>query len=501
MSETKIINHWIDGDFQPSASDRFGNIYNPATGAVIAKLPMGGVADLETAVKSARHAFHSWSTTSITKRAQLMFKFKELLELHRDELVDIVSLEHGKVIPDAAGSLQRGIEVIEFACGIPHLLKGEFSEQVGTGVDCYSMRQPIGVCAGVTPFNFPAMVPMWMFPIAIVCGNCFILKPSEKDPSCSVKLAELLKEAGLPDGVMNVVHGDKEMVDAILEHPDIATFSFVGSTPVAEYVYNKASSSGKRVQALGGAKNHAVVMPDADLEQTANAIIGAAYGSAGERCMAISAVIAVDSIAEPLKEILVRKMGALKIGPGNDPSNDMGPLITKEHKKKVLNYIQDGVSAGAELVIDGREHPITNGGEGFFLGPSLFDRVSPDMKIYLEEIFGPVLVMLRAKDFQQALDLVNNNRFGNGVAVFTSNGSIAREFTNKVQIGMVGVNVAIPVPLAFYSFGGWKDSIYGSSNIYGMDGVRFFTKLKTVTTRWPDLDQSSAVDLSMPIVE
>ena len=430
-----------------------------------------------------------------------MFKFKELLELHRDELVDIISLEHGKVIPDAAGSLQRGIEVVEFACGIPHLLKGEFSEQVGTGVDCYSMRQPIGVCAGVTPFNFPAMVPMWMFPIAIVCGNCFILKPSEKDPSCSVKLAELLKEAGLPDGVMNVVHGDKEMVDAILEHPDIATFSFVGSTPVAEYVYNKAASSGKRVQALGGAKNHAVVMPDADLEQTANAIIGAAYGSAGERCMAISAVIAVDSIAEPLKEILVRKMGALKIGPGNDPSNDMGPLITKEHKKKVMNYIQDGVSAGAELVIDGREHPITNGGEGFFLGPSLFDRVSPDMKIYLEEIFGPVLVMLRAKDFQQALDLVNNNRFGNGVAVFTSNGSIAREFTNKVQIGMVGVNVAIPVPLAFYSFGGWKDSIYGSSNIYGMDGVRFFTKLKTVTTRWPDLDQSSAVDLSMPIVE
>ena len=501
MTETKIINHWIDGGFQPSASDRFGNIYNPATGAVIAKLPMGGVVDLETAVKSARHAFHSWSTTSITKRAQLMFKFKELLELHRDELVDIVSLEHGKVIPDAAGSLQRGIEVVEFACGIPHLLKGEFSEQVGTGVDCYSMRQPIGVCAGVTPFNFPAMVPMWMFPIAIVCGNCFILKPSEKDPSCSVKLAELLKEAGLPDGVMNVVHGDKEMVDAILEHPDIATFSFVGSTPVAEYVYNKASSSGKRVQALGGAKNHAVVMPDADLEQTANAIIGAAYGSAGERCMAISAVIAVDSIAEPLKEILVRKMGALKIGPGNDPSNDMGPLITKEHKKKVMNYIQDGVSAGAELVIDGREHPITNGGEGFFLGPSLFDRVSPDMKIYLEEIFGPVLVMLRAKDFQQALDLVNNNRFGNGVAVFTSNGSIAREFTNKVQIGMVGVNVAIPVPLAFYSFGGWKDSIYGSSNIYGMDGVRFFTKLKTVTTRWPDLDQSSAVDLSMPIVE
>jgi len=501
MSETKIINHWIDGGFQPSASDRFGNIYNPATGAVIAKLPMGGAADLETAVKSAKHAFHSWSTTSITKRTQLMFKFKELLELHRDELVEIISLEHGKVIPDAAGSLQRGIEVVEFACGIPHLLKGEFSEQVGTGVDCYSLRQPIGVCAGVTPFNFPAMVPMWMFPIAIVCGNCFILKPSEKDPSCSVKLAELLKEAGLPNGVMNVVHGDKEMVDAILEHPDIATFSFVGSTPVAEYVYNKASSAGKRVQALGGAKNHAVVMPDADLEQTANAIIGAAYGSAGERCMAISAVIAVDAIAEPLKEILIQKIETLKIGPGKDPNNDMGPLITKEHKQKVMDYIESGESSGAELVIDGREHPITNEGAGFFLGPTLFDRVSPDMKIYLEEIFGPVLVMLRAKNFQQALDLVNNHRFGNGVAVFTSSGSIAREFTNKVQIGMVGVNVAIPVPLSFYSFGGWKDSIYGSSNIYGMDGVRFFTKLKTVTTRWPDLNQSSAVDLSMPIVE
>ena len=501
MNETQIIHHWIDGDFQPSASDRFGDVYNPATGAVIAKLPMGGASDLETAVKSAKHAFHSWSTTSITKRAQLMFKFKELLELHRDELVEIISREHGKVIPDAAGSLQRGIEVVEFACGIPHLLKGEFSEQVGTGVDCYSVRQPIGVCAGVTPFNFPAMVPMWMFPIAIVCGNCFILKPSEKDPSCSVKLAELLSEAGFPDGVLNVVHGDKEMVDAILEHPDIATFSFVGSTPVAEYVYSKASSVGKRVQALGGAKNHAVVMPDADLEQTANAIIGAAYGSAGERCMAIAAVIVVDTIAEPLKEILIQKIEALKIGPGKDPSNDMGPLITKEHKKKVMDYIKSGESSGAELVIDGRKHPITNEGTGFFLGPTLFDHVATDMSIYLEEIFGPVLVMLRAKNFQQALDLVNNHRFGNGVAVFTSSGSIAREFSNRVQIGMVGVNVAIPVPLSFYSFGGWKDSIYGPSNIYGMDGVRFFTKLKTITTRWPDVDESSAVDLSMPIVK
>ncbi len=352
MSETQIINHWINGDFQPSVSNRFGDVYNPATGEVTAKLPMGGASDLETAVKSAKHAFHSWSTTSITKRAQLMFKFKELLELHRDELVEIISREHGKVIPDAAGSLQRGIEVVEFACGIPHLLKGEFSEQVGTGVDCYNVRQPIGVCAGVTPFNFPAMVPMWMFPIAIVCGNCFILKPSEKDPSCSVKLAELLSEAGFPDGVLNVVHGDKEMVDAILEHPDIATFSFVGSTPVAEYVYNKASSAGKRVQALGGAKNHAVVMPDADLEQTANAIIGAAYGSAGERCMAISAVIAVDSAAEPLKEVLIPKIEALTIGPGNDPNNDMGPLITKEHKKKVMDYIKSGESSGADLVID-----------------------------------------------------------------------------------------------------------------------------------------------------
>ena len=362
----KIIDHWINGSFKSSTSDRFGDVFNPATGEVISKLPMGNKKDLEEAVIAAEGAYASWSKTSITKRAQVMFKYKELLESHREELTELITLEHGKVLIDAAGSLQRGIEVVDFACGIPHLLKGEYSEQVGTGVDCYSIRQPIGICSGVTPFNFPAMVPMWMFPIAIVCGNCFILKPSEKDPSCSVKLAELISEAGFPDGVMNVVHGDKEMVDAILEHPDIATFSFVGSTPVAEYVYNKASSVGKRVQALGGAKNHAVVMPDADLEQTANAIIGAAYGSAGERCMAISAVIAVGSVAEPLKEILIPKIEALKIGPGKDPSNDMGPLITKEHKKKVIDYIKSGNSSGADLVIDGREHPITSESTGFF---------------------------------------------------------------------------------------------------------------------------------------
>ncbi len=501
MSETQIINHWIDGNFQPSVSDRFGDVYNPATGAVIAKLPMGTTDDLEMAVQASQQVFQSWSMTSITKRAQVMFKFKELLELHREELTNLITLEHGKVITDAAGSLQRGIEVVEFACGIPHLLKGEYSEQVGTGVDCYNVRQPIGICAGVTPFNFPAMVPMWMFPIAIVCGNCFILKPSEKNPSCSMRLAELLKEAGLPDGVMNVLHGDKEIVDAILEHSGISTFSFVGSTPVAEYVYTKASSHHKRVQALGGAKNHAIVMPDADLDEAVNAIIGAAYGSAGERCMAISAVLAVDEIADSLKEKLIAKIDKLKIGPGDDTSNDMGPLITQEHKNKVMQYIEDGVASGAELVIDGREHPRTNDHKGFFLGPTLFDKVSTDMKIYLEEIFGPVLVLIRIKDFAEALEMINDHRFGNGVAIFTSNGGVAREFVNKVQIGMVGINVAIPVPLSFYSFGGWKDSIYGSSNIYGMDGVRFFTQLKTITTRWPNINESSPLDLSMPTVK
>ena len=499
--EQKVIEHWINGTHEPSSSNRYGDIYNPATGQVIAKLPMGNSGDLDKAVNAAELAFKSWSKTSITRRSQVLFKYKELLESNREELTRLITLEHGKVLSDAAGSLQRGIEVVDFACGIPHLMKGEFSEQVGTGIDCYSTRQPIGVCSGVTPFNFPAMVPMWMFPIAIVCGNTFILKPSEKNPSCSMKLAELMQEAGLPEGVMNVMHGDKEMVDAILDHPTIKTFSFVGSTPVAKAVHSKASANGKRVQALGGAKNHAIILADADIEQAANAIIGAAYGSAGERCMAISVVVALESIADELKTNLLEKASQLQIGPGDDPHNEMGPLITAEHKDKVINYIDQGVESGATLLLDGREHPMTSSNEGFFLGPTLFDHVQRDMSIYLEEIFGPVLVMLRVQNFSEAIELANQHQFGNGVALFTTKGSAAREFVNSVQVGMVGINVAIPVPLSFYTFGGWKDSIYGSSNIYGMDGVRFYTKTKTVTTRWPDIDEDESLNLSMPTVK
>jgi len=499
--EQKVIEHWINGSHQPSLSNRYGDIYNPATGKVIAKLPMGNSDDLEKAVNAAELAFKSWSKTSITRRSQVLFKYKELLELNREELTSLVTLEHGKVLSDAAGSLQRGIEVVDFACGIPHLLKGEFSEQVGTGIDCYSTRQPIGVCSGVTPFNFPAMVPMWMFPIAIVCGNTFILKPSEKNPSCSMKLAELMQEAGLPEGVMNVVHGDKEMVNAILDHPTIKTFSFVGSTPVAQAVHSKASANGKRVQALGGAKNHAIILADADIEQAANAIIGAAYGSAGERCMAISVAVAVESVADALTKSLLEKAKKLQIGPGDEPNNEMGPLITAEHKGKVIDYIDQGVESGATLLLDGRQHPMTSNSEGFFLGPTLFDHVQKDMSIYLDEIFGPVLVMLRVKNFSEAIELANQHQFGNGVALFTTKGSAAREFVNSVQVGMVGINVAIPVPLSFYTFGGWKDSMYGSSNIYGMDGVRFYTRTKTVTTRWPDIDEDEDLNLSMPTVK
>ena len=499
--EQKVIEHWINGTHEPSSSNRYGDIYNPATGQVIAKLPMGNSGDLDKAVNAAELAFKSWSKTSITRRSQVLFKYKELLESNREELTRLITLEHGKVLSDAAGSLQRGIEVVDFACGIPHLMKGEFSEQVGTGIDCYSTRQPIGVCSGVTPFNFPAMVPMWMFPIAIVCGNTFILKPSEKNPSCSMKLAELMQEAGLPEGVMNVVHGDKEMVNAILDHPTIKTFSFVGSTPVAQAVHSKASANGKRVQALGGAKNHAIILADADIEQAANAIIGAAYGSAGERCMAISVAVAVESVADALTKSLLEKAKKLQIGPGDEPNNEMGPLITAEHKGKVIDYIDQGVESGATLLLDGRQHPMTSNSEGFFLGPTLFDHVQKDMSIYLDEIFGPVLVILRVKNFSEAIELANQHQFGNGVALFTTKGSAAREFVNSVQVGMVGINVAIPVPLSFYTFGGWKDSMYGSSNIYGMDGVRFYTRTKTVTTRWPDIDEDEDLNLSMPTVK
>ena len=425
-----------------------------------------------------------------------MFRLKELIERDRDELAAIVTEEHGKVLHDALGSVQRGLEVVEFACGIPHLQKGEYNDQVATGVDTYSMRQPLGVCAGITPFNFPVMVPLWMAPMAIACGNTFVLKPSEKDPSASMKLAELFKEAGVPDGVFNVVQGDHVAVNCLLEDPRVAAVSFVGSTPVAQHVYRTAAENGKRVQALGGAKNHLVVLPDADMAQAADALVGAGYGSAGERCMAISAIVAVGGAAEPLLEELLPRIQALKIGPGTDNSNDMGPLITAEHRDKVSNYIDIGEKEGASVLVDGRTHEVTKS-TGYFLGPTLLDHATQEMRVYREEIFGPVLTMLRVASFDEAVDLVNGHEYGNGTAVFTRDGDVAREFASSIQVGMVGINVPIPVPLAFHSFGGWKRSLFGDMSIYGPEGVRFYTRLKTVTSRWPTGIRSGA-EFSMP---
>jgi malonate-semialdehyde dehydrogenase (acetylating)/methylmalonate-semialdehyde dehydrogenase len=431
--------------------------------------------------------------------ARVMFRLKELIERDHAEIAALITQEHGKVLHDAAGSVQRGLEIVEFACGIPHLIKGEFNDQVGTGVDCYSMRQPLGVCVGITPFNFPAMVPLWMFPLAIACGNTFVLKPSEKDPSCSLKWAELMQEAGVPPGVFNVVQGDHVAVNALLADERVAAVSFVGSTPVAEHIYKTASANGKRVQALGGAKNHLVVMPDADMEQAADALVGSGYGSAGERCMAISAIVAVGDSAEPLLEKLLPKIEALKVGPGTDNSNDMGPLITKEHCEKVRSYIDLGEKEGAKLVVDGRKHEVTKS-SGYFLGPSLFDHATRDMRIYKEEIFGPVLTMTRVESFDDAINLVNDHEYGNGTAIFTRDGDAAREFANGIEVGMVGVNVPIPVPLAFHSFGGWKRSLFGDMSIYGMEGVRFYTRLKTITSRWPTGIRAGA-EFSMPIMK
>jgi len=414
-----------------------------------------------------------------------MFKFKELVEQNMDALARLISSEHGKVVSDARGEVTRGLEVVEFACGIPHLLKGEYSEQVGTGVDSFSVRQPLGVCAGITPFNFPVMVPMWMFPVALACGNSFVLKPSERDPSASIFLAQLLKEAGLPDGVFNVVHGDKEAVDALLHDPRISAISFVGSTPIAEYIYRTGTASGKRVQALGGAKNHLVVMPDADLDQAVDALVGAAYGSAGERCMAISVAVAVGGVGDALVERLAQRARSLKINEGSDEQAEMGPLVTRAHLDKVTGYVAKGVQEGAKLVVDGRGARVPGYEEGFFIGGCLFDHVKPEMTIYKEEIFGPVLSVVRVPDFDTAVNLINAHEYGNGVSLFTRDGDAAREFTMRVQIGMVGVNVPIPVPMAFHSFGGWKRSLFGDHNVHGPEGVRFYTHLKTVTTRWP----------------
>ncbi len=479
---------WINGKaLVPSG--RFGEVYNPATGQVTKKVVFSDANLVDAAVKAATAAFPEWRDTPPLRRARVMQKFLDLLNKNQKALAAIVSEEHGKTLPDAMGSVQRGIEVVEFACGIPHLLKGEYSENVGTQVDTHTIRQPVGVCAGITPFNFPVMVPLWMFPMAIACGNSFILKPSEKVPSASVRMAELLKEAGLPDGVLNVVHGDKVAVDSLLLHEGVKAVSFVGSTPIAKYIYETCAKTGKRVQALGGAKNHAVVLPDADLEFAADALIGAAYGSAGERCMAISAVVAVGAAADPLVRLLEKKAKAIKLGV------DMGPLVTGQHREKVASYIEKGVKEGARLVVDARTQQVPK--EGFYLGTSLFDHVTPQMEVYKNEIFGPVLIVLRVNSMEEAIALVNRNPYANGTAIFTESGGAARRFAAEIQVGMVGINVPIPVPVAFYSFGGWKSSLFGDLHVHGTEAVKFYTRTKAVTTRWPHQD-TPAPGFNMP---
>ena len=480
-----LIQHFVNGKSYKGNSNRKGKVFNPATGEQESEVILGSKEDLNNTVNIARKAFESWSLKPPLQRARVMFKFKELIERNSAEIAKLIVSEHGKVYEDAKGSLTRGLEVVEFACGIPQMLKGEFTENVGSEVDSWSIRQPLGVCAGITPFNFPAMVPMWMFPMAIACGNSFILKPSEKDPSCSFKLAELLSEAGLPDGVLNVVNGDKEVVDAILENKDIQAVSFVGSTPIAKYIYENAARNEKRVQALGGAKNHCVVMPDCDLDQAVNGLMGAAYGSAGERCMAQSVAVAVGDIGDRLVDKLSKKVEVLKVGPGMDKNSEMGPLITKEHLQKVRGYVDIGVKEGAKLVVDGRNLKLQGYENGFFIGGCLFDNVKKDMRIYKEEIFGPVLSVVRAKDFEEASKLVNDHEYGNGVSIFTRDGDAARTFSSKIKVGMVGINIPIPVPMAFHSFGGWKRSLFGDQHMHGPEGVRFYTKLKTITSRWP----------------
>ena len=497
---TQQIGHFIGGNPMASRSERTSDVFNPATGAVTAKVSLATSAELNAAVAAAHAAFPAWSQTSPLRRARVMFKFKELLEEHSDQLAALITAEHGKVFTDAKGEVTRGIEVVEFACGIPQMMKGEYSEQVAGGIDAWSIRQALGVCVGITPFNFPVMVPMWMFPMAIACGNTFVLKPSERDPSASLLLAQLLTDAGLPDGVFNVVQGDKEAVDGLLHHPDVRAVSFVGSTPIAEYIYATGCAQGKRVQALGGAKNHMVVMPDADIPQTVDALMGAAFGSAGERCMAISVVVAVGNVADQLVEALVPRIAALKITQGMDMSAEMGPVVTQVHKDKIAGYIATGVKEGAKLVADGRGFVLPGHENGFFLGGSLFDHVTPEMTIYKEEIFGPVLCIVRVPDFATALDLVNAHEYGNGTAIYTRDGNTAREYTHRVQVGMVGVNVPIPVPMAFHSFGGWKRSLFGDHHAHGPESVRFYTKQKAVTQRWP-ASTAAGAEFAMPTLK
>src|SRR5574343_23188 len=488
----RIISHYIAGQHQAGTGSRTTPVFNPATGRVQADVVLAEQADVDAVVAAASAAFPTWSDTAPLRRARILFKFKMLLEARQDELAALISSEHGKVHADALGEVTRGLEVVEFACGIPQLLKGEYTEQVGRGIDAWTMRQSLGVVAGITPFNFPAMVPMWMFPVAIACGNTFVLKPSERDPSAALFIAALLEEAGLPPGVFNVLQGDKLAVDGLLTHPDVQAVSFVGSTPIAQYIYETGARHGKRVQALGGAKNHMVVMPDADLEQTVDALMGAAYGSAGERCMAISVAVAVGDVADKLVAALGERLQTLKVGPGTDPAADMGPLVTRAHLDKVSGYVARGVEEGATLVVDGRGLTVPGCEEGFFLGGCLFDHVTTDMTIYQEEIFGPVLCVVRVDSFAEAVAMINAHAYGNGTAIFTRDGDAAREFTHRIQVGMVGVNVPLPVPMAFHSFGGWKASLFGDHHMHGPEGVRFYTRMKAVTTRWPTGIRSGA---------
>ena len=488
------VQHWIDGKRWDGDATRTAEVFNPATGAVAREVALAGPAELEAAVAGASRAAAEWGETPLGRRVAILFAFRELLERRKPELARIISSEHGKVVSDALGEVARGQEVVEFACGIPHLLKGGYSESVSTGTDVHSIRQPLGVVAGITPFNFPAMVPMWMYPVAIACGNAFILKPSERDPSASMLVAEMWSEAGLPDGVFTVLHGDKEAVDGLLTHPDVRAVSFVGSTPIARYVYETAAAHGKRVQALGGAKNHMVVLPDADIEAAADAAVSAGYGSAGERCMAISVVVAVGRVADELVDAIASRTRAIRVGAGGDDTAEMGPLVTAVHRDRVRGYVDGGVGAGAELVVDGRELSI---GDGFFLGPCLFDRVTPAMSIYTDEIFGPVLCVVRVETYDDAAWLVSENPYANGAAIFTRDGGAARRFEHEVDAGMVGVNVPIPVPMAYYSFGGWKQSLFGDTHVHGPDGVHFYTRAKVITTRWGDPAQRGP-DLGFP---
>ncbi|MEU8271453.1 CoA-acylating methylmalonate-semialdehyde dehydrogenase [Sphaerisporangium sp. NPDC049002] len=498
----KRVTHWIGGEEAEGSSGRRAEIFNPATGEVAGHVDLAGPEDVDAAVAAAAAAFPAWRDASLVKRAQVLFRFRELMYGHRDELAALISAEHGKVHSDALGEVARGLEVVEFACGIPHLLKGGFSENVSTSVDSFSIRQPLGVVAGITPFNFPAMVPMWMYPLAIACGDTFVLKPSERDPSASLLMASLWKQAGLPDGVFNVVQGDKVAVDRLLEHPGVRAVSFVGSTPIARYVYETGTRHGKRVQALGGAKNHMLVLPDADLDLVADAAVNAGFGSAGERCMAISVVLAVDPVGDELVDKIVQRVSTLTVGPGDDPDSQMGPLVTGAHRDKVASYLDTALAEGAKLVVDGRETPIKGGATaaetpGFWLGPTVIDKVAPGSAVHRDEIFGPVLSVVRVSSYEEGLQIINDVEYGNGTAIFTNDGGAARRFQNEVEVGMVGINVPIPVPMAFYSFGGWKSSLFGDTHVHGTEGVHFYTRGKVVTSRWLD-PSHGGVNLGFP---